>query len=28
VAVTRQKKAIYVGIENNNDDICRRFKGL
>jgi hypothetical protein len=25
VAVTRQKKAIYVGIENNNDDICRRF---
>ncbi len=28
VAVTRQKKAIYVGIENNNDDICRRFKNL
>ena len=28
VAVTRQKKAIYVGIENNNDDICRRFKRL
>ena len=28
VAVTRQKKAIYVGIENNNDDICRRFNNL
>lgn len=28
VAVTRQKKSIYVGIENNNDDICRRFKRL
>ena len=28
VAVTRQKKAIYVGIENNNDDICRRFKNI
>ena len=28
VAITRQKKAIYVGIENNNDDICRRFKNL
>jgi len=28
VAVTRQKKAIYVGIENNNDDICRRFSKL
>lgn len=26
VALTRQKKSIYVGIENNNDDICRRFK--
>lgn len=28
VAITRQKKAIYVGIENNNDEICRRFKKL
>ena len=28
VAITRQKKSIYVGIENNNDDICRRFKLL
>jgi len=26
VALTRQKKSIYVGIENNNDDICRRFR--
>lgn len=28
VAVTRQKKSIYIGIENNNDDICRRFNKL
>lgn len=26
VALTRQKKSIYIGIENNNDDICRRFR--
>ena len=25
VAITRQKKSIYIGIENNNDDICNRF---
>ena len=28
VAITRQKKSIYVGIEKNNDDICNRFKKL
>lgn len=25
VAITRQKKSIYIGIEQNNDDICNRF---
>ena len=25
VAITRQKKSIYIGIEKNNDDICNRF---
>jgi len=28
VAITRQKKSIYIGIEKNNDDICIRFKKL
>lgn len=27
VAITRQKKSLYVAIENNNDDICERFTG-
>ena len=26
VALTRQKKSLYIGIENNGDDISRRFK--
>ncbi len=26
VALTRQKKSLYVGIENNGDDICTRFE--
>lgn len=25
VAITRQKKSIYIGIDNNNDDISNRF---
>jgi hypothetical protein len=25
VALTRQKKSLYIGIEINNDDICKRF---
>lgn len=25
VAITRQKKSLYVGLENNNDDISERF---
>ena len=28
VAITRQKKSIYIGIEKNNDDICNRFTKL
>lgn len=28
VAITRQKKSIYIGIQDNNDDICKRFKPL
>lgn len=28
VALTRQKKSIYIGIEKNNDDICQRFMKL
>jgi hypothetical protein len=28
VAITRQKKSIYIGIETNNDDIYNRFKKL
>lgn len=28
VSITRQKKSLYMGIENNNDDICRRFNKL
>lgn len=28
VAITRQKKAIYIGIQDNNDDICKRLKPL
>jgi hypothetical protein len=28
VAITRQKKSIYIGIEKNNDDICNRFSKL
>lgn len=26
VAITRQKKSMYIGIQDNNDDICKRFK--
>jgi hypothetical protein len=26
VAITRQKKSIYIGIENNGDDIYKRFR--
>lgn len=26
VAITRQKKSLYLGIEDNNDDIWKRFK--
>jgi len=26
VALTRQKKSIYIGLERNGDDICERFK--
>ena len=25
VAITRQKKSLYIGIEKNGDDICQRF---
>jgi hypothetical protein len=25
VALTRQKKALYIGVERNNDEICQRF---
>lgn len=28
VALTRQKRALYVGIENNNDDINQRFSSF
>lgn len=28
VAITRQKKSLYMGIEKNNDDIYRRFNKL
>ncbi len=28
VALTRQKKKIYIGLENNNDEICQRFKDV
>jgi len=28
VAITRQKKSLYIGIKQNNDDIWKRFKNL
>jgi len=28
VAITRQKQKLYVGIVNNNDDICQRFENF
>ena len=27
VAITRQKKSLYIGLVNNNDDIWKRFHG-